>query len=186
MSCTRAGAARPAEPVTIGRLTLADEVRFAALAAMSGLPSLDQDARRRLLLQDGVVIAALDPIGDVIGCCCIKPCTVLSYVHLSGRILSLPVPNAYLCGAFVHPSYRGRGIGSMVYAKRLELVKASGVKFIAVEILGEGSAYSVSPGARPGFFFHIRAGFSVDGYSLDKDRGPVLIRQNERDTSARP
>lgn len=186
MSGTRAHTAGPAEPVTVGRLTLADEARLAALAAMSGLPTLNQDAHRRRLLRHGVVIAALDSVGDVIGCCCIKPCTVLSYVHLSGRILSLPLPNAYLCGTFVHPAYRGRGIGSMVYARRLELVEASGVPFIAVEILGEGAAYSLSPGARPGFFYHIRAGFTVDGYSLDEDRGPVLIRQDDGNTSARP
>jgi ribosomal protein S18 acetylase RimI-like enzyme len=186
MSGTRARTAGPEAAVTIGRLTLEDERRFATLAAMSGLPSLNQDAHRLRLLQHGVVIAALGRAGDVIGCCCIKPCIVLSYVHLSGRILSLPLPNAYLCGAFVHPAYRGRGIGSMVYAKRLELVEASGVKFIAVEILGEGVPYSLSPGARPGFFFHIRAGFTVNGYSIDKDRGPVLIRQDDRNTSARP
>lgn len=185
MSGTHARTAGPAEPVTIGRLTLADEARFATLASMSGLPTLSQDTHRRLL-QHGVVIAALDSVGDVIGCCCIKPCTVLSYVHLSGRTLSLPLPNAYLCGTFVHPAYRGRGIGRMVYAKRLELVEASGVKLIAVEILGEGAAYSLSPGARPGFFFHIRAGFTVDGYSLDEDRGPVLIRRDDGNTSARP
>jgi len=176
MSGRRMHATRTADPVTCRQLAPADEARFAALAAMSGLPSLTGD-RHWQLLRRGIVIAALGSASDVIGCCCVEPCAVRSYVHRSGRVVSLPLPNAYLCGAFVHPAYRGRGIGNMIYGKRLELVEASGVEFVAVEILGRGVAYSLSPGARPGLSFHIRAGFTLDGHSLEQDRGPVLIRR---------
>jgi GNAT superfamily N-acetyltransferase len=129
-----------------------------------------------MLLKRGVVLAALGLAGDVIGCSCIEPCATRGYTNLSGRTVSLPLPNAYLCGTFVHPAHRSRGIGKILYAKRLELVEASGLDFAAVEILGEGVAYSLSAGARPGFVFHTQTGFSVDGYSLEEDRGPVLVR----------
>jgi GNAT superfamily N-acetyltransferase len=177
--------AAPADQVTFRRLVPADAARFAALAAMSDLCSIGDDARRHRLLRQGVVITALGRAGDVIGCCCIEPCTTLDYVHRSGRIVSLPLPNAYLCGSFVHPAHRGRGIGTMLYAKRLGIVEASHVEFVALEILGSGAAYSVSPGARPGISFHLRAGFTVDGYSLDEDRGPVLVRRASRNAGPR-
>jgi GNAT superfamily N-acetyltransferase len=171
--------------VTIRRLEPADAARFAALAAMSHQCSIRDDARRHRLLQQGIVITALGCAGDVIGCCCIEPCMTLDYVHRSGRIVSLPLPNAYLCGSFVHPAHRGRGIGTMLYAKRLRVVEASRVEFVALEILGAGAAYSVSPGARPGISFHLRAGFTIDGYSLDEDRGPVLVRRTPRNAGPR-
>jgi GNAT superfamily N-acetyltransferase len=159
------------------RLALADEPRLATIGEMSGLRSLYDDKHRRMLLKRGVVLAAVGSAGDVVGCCCIEPCAIRSYTHLSGCVVSLPLPNAYLCGTFVHPEHRGRGIGNMLYEKRLELVEASGIAFAAVEILGEGLAYSLSLGARPGFVFHIRTGFAVDGYSLEEDHGPVLVRR---------
>jgi GNAT superfamily N-acetyltransferase len=175
-----------AEPLTLRRLALADDARLAALAAMSGLHTLDEDARRRFLLRRGLVLAALLPGGDVIGCCCVEPHAARCYVHISGRIVSLPPSNAYLCGTFVHPAYRGRGIGGLLYSKRLELVEASGVECAAVEILGDGMPYSVSPSARPGLSFHRRVGFAVHGYSLEKDHGPMLIRSAAADRISGP
>ena len=180
ISSTDVHAPRPVEPVTFCRLALADEARLAPLAAMSGLHSLGENAHRRLLLQRGVVLAALSFTGDIIGCCCVEPRSIRSYVHLSGRIVSLPPNNAYLCGTFVHPAHRGRGIGRTLYSKRLGLVEASDIEFVAVEILGQGTPYSLSPGARPGFSFHTRAGFAIDGYSLEEDRGRMLIRRKSR------
>jgi GNAT superfamily N-acetyltransferase len=163
--------------VAVCQLVYADEPRFTSLAALSGLPSLEDDAHRRFLLRHGIVIGAVGLSGDLIGCCCIELCATHSYVQLSGRTVPMPLPNAYLCGAFVHPAHRGRGIGSMIYARRLEVATRSGAGFIVVEILGDGTPYSVSRGARPGLFFHVRAGFAVDGYSPAEDRGPVLIRR---------
>jgi GNAT superfamily N-acetyltransferase len=177
MSSTHNCGARPADRVTFRRLALMDEPRLATLAEISGLRSLYDNKHRRMLLKRGVVLAALGFAGDVIGCSCIEPCATRSYAHLSGGIVSLPPSNAYLCGTFVHPAHRGHGIGTILYLKRLELVEASGLDFAAVEILGEGVPYSLNAGARPGFVFHTRTGFAVDGYSIEEDRGPVLVRR---------
>jgi GNAT superfamily N-acetyltransferase len=173
---SRTRALQQSEPVTFSRLACTDEARLAPLATMSGLHSLDEAVHRQSLLHRGVVFAALGPTGEVIGCCCLEPSASRSYVNLSGRIVSLPPCNLYLCGTFVHPAHRGRGIGHALYSKRLELVETSGAELAAVEILGAGVAYSLNHDARPGFYFHTRAGFTVDGYSLEEDRGPMLIR----------
>jgi GNAT superfamily N-acetyltransferase len=159
------------------RLHSADDLGLASLGRDSGLDSLREDANRRRLLRDAIVLGAFDNRGVLVGCSCIDTSVERRYTDLSGNCVAMPQPNIYLCSTFVHPDHRQGGIGTSLYRHRLALVQQMHISFIAVEILGTGRPYSVHPAAVAGYSFHRRAAFIVDGCSLDHDLGPVMVRR---------
>jgi GNAT superfamily N-acetyltransferase len=154
-------------------LHAADEPALLELTAGSDLPSLAEAASVRRLLREGVVVGAVTD-GRLVGCACIARDVSKRYVDHHGQRAALPLPNTYLCGAFVAADARGAGIGSRLYATRLALAPAT--RPVVVELLGTGAPWSVHPETRAGYRFHLRAGFAVIGYSVDADRGAVLRR----------
>ena len=170
---------RSAETIAVRQLSVADEFEFDNLAEQSDLDGLAAPHRGKLL-RNGRVWAAVDPVSPqgrrFVGCCCADRGVVRGYLDVRHQIHQLPLPNLYLCGAFVLPGYRGLGVGQTLYRTRLSWASSQVDLPIFVEINGNGKPFSVHPDALPGWRFHQRAGLDVIGYSVCPDRGPVLAR----------
>ena len=161
--------------VVVRDLTAADAVQFHELGASSSLHSLINPDRRAELLASGQIIGAFDG-RELIGCACVQTDVGCQYIDIERLVRNVPIPNVYLCSAFVRSDRRGLGIGSRLYAARLNAVLSYRKPCVVVEILGTGLPLATSAGAVAGYLFHLAEGFRVVGYSPDEDHGPVLIR----------
>ncbi|BCL30500.1 GNAT family N-acetyltransferase [Streptomyces aurantiacus] len=95
----------------------------------------------------------------------------------------------YLCSSEVLPEFRGRGIGGMLYERRLAECGGDGgggggAPAVSIEILGRGIPLSVDDEARPGLVWHLAHDFVVVGHSREDDAGPVLLRRRPASASA--
>ncbi|MDQ0940737.1 GNAT family N-acetyltransferase [Streptomyces sp. V1I1] len=109
----------------------------------------------------------------VIGCTSWYESRRLNYVNLDGT--TAHCTSVYLCSSEVLPEFRGMGIGSLLYERRLAEC-GKGTPTLNVEILGRGTPMSVNDLARPGLVWHLAHDFVIVGHSCDEDAGPVLTR----------
>ncbi|MYQ64554.1 MULTISPECIES: GNAT family N-acetyltransferase [unclassified Streptomyces] len=121
--------------------------------------------------------------GEVIGCTSWLPRRRLRYANLEGAQSHLTA--VHLCSSEVLPEFRGLGVGSLLYERRL--VECGGAdQPVSVEILGRGRPLSVAAGALPGLVWHLARGFLIVGHSVDEDAGPVLARKAPAATATLP
>jgi GNAT superfamily N-acetyltransferase len=146
---------------------------FCSMARESGLPGLAHPGR--IVTTPGCLMLLAVDSGELLGCAGLRLDVVHSFIH-DGRVRELPLPNVYLFGAYVHPQARGRGVGGLLYRRRLALAELVDNGITIVEMLGDGSPNSVHPRTGPGLRFHLGAGFHPIGYSPDPDGGVVLAR----------
>jgi GNAT superfamily N-acetyltransferase len=165
-------ASAPRTPVV--RLLGRDDLdALLALAHGSGLPTLaDADHVAAMLAHRGVLGAHEEDA--LIGCACLELDVAKAYVDPAFERRMLPLPNAYLCGAYVQPSHRARGIGGRLYASRFAIAQQRTSGAVVVELLGTGTPGSIHPHTRAGARWYRRAGFGVLGHSVDADGGQVL------------
>ncbi|WP_307133351.1 GNAT family N-acetyltransferase [Streptomyces aurantiacus] len=106
------------------------------------------------------------------------------YVGLDGT--TARSTGVYLCSSEVLPEFRGRGIGGMLYERRLAECGGGGggAPAVSIEILGRGVPLSVDDEARPGLVWHLAHDFVVVGHSREDDAGPVLLLRRRRPASA--
>jgi GNAT superfamily N-acetyltransferase len=159
--------------VEIRRLGVLDVPALLRLASGSDLPTLTCTTRLlRLLLEQTVLGAFLG--GELAGCACVERDVEKRYVDDGGYQRWFPLPNAYLCGAYVSPRQRGRGIGNRLYASRLALARDTLRGTAVVELIGSGQPRSVRADALVGLRFYLREGFVIAGHSIDADGGLVV------------
>ena len=144
-----------------------------ALALGSGLPTLEDRAHLLDLLACRGVLGAF--AGDqLVGCACVARDVAKPYLDTEGRRRPLPLPNAYLCGAYVRAGRRQQGVGAALYAARLHLARRWTSGAVVVELLGAGVPGSIHPGTLAGWRWYRRADFTMLGHTVDPDGGPVL------------
>ncbi|MFJ6128774.1 GNAT family N-acetyltransferase [Streptomyces griseoviridis] len=113
--------------------------------------------------------------GEVIGCTSWHQRRELDYTDLDGA--PAHVTSVYLCSSEVLPEFRGRGVGGLLYQRRLTECGGDN-RPVAVEILGRGTPLSVADDAWAGLVWHLTRGFLIVGHSNDEDAGPVLARRS--------
>ena len=165
----------PQYELVIRQLGISDAGLFCELGSISSLGSLMDPARRRALLEEGLVIGAVWK-DALIGCSCLQADVRREYFGLDGELHQLPLSSVYLCSTFVHPDHRGSGVGFRLYAERLRTADKLGRSNLAIEILGKGVPLTIDDVAHVGYRFHADAGFYVAGYSAEVDHGPMLMR----------
>jgi GNAT superfamily N-acetyltransferase len=169
---TRAPA--PTIPASVRILRTSDLCCFTRLAELSDLPTFQNGMGLGHLLRTAVVLGAFAGT-ELVGCACLDHDVVKQYISVNGRLTSFPVPNVYLCGAFVRPDHRREGIGTHLYARRLELARALTSGAVIVELLGTGDPGSVHSDSESALRIYERAGFHPLGHSIDPDAGVVLM-----------
>jgi GNAT superfamily N-acetyltransferase len=169
---TRAPA--PTIPASVRVLRTSDLCCFTRLAELSDLPTFQNRMGLGRLLRTAVVLGAFAGT-ELVGCACLDHDVVKQYISVGGRLTSFPVPNVYLCGAFVRPDRRREGIGTRLYARRLELARSLTSGAVIVELLGTGDPGSVHPDSESALRIYERAGFHPLGHSIDPDAGVVLM-----------
>jgi GNAT superfamily N-acetyltransferase len=167
----------PSGATTIRLLGDDDVGAFSLLAARSGLPGLR--APDEIVGAVGCLMLVAVADGELLGCAGMRPDVVHPYIRRTGELAAFPTPNVYLFGAYVTPAARGRGVGGLLYRRRLALAELLTAGTLVVELLGDGSPDSVHPDTVPGLHFHTSAGFREVGWSPDPDGGTVLTRTKE-------
>ena len=165
----------PSHHASIRVLHASDLPSFTRLAELSRLPTLQNRAETVRLLRTEVVLGAFAG-GELVGCACLDQGVAKLYNAVDGELTPFPLPNVYLCGAFVRPDRRREGIGTCLYARRLELARTLTSGAVVVELLGTGDPGSVHPDSESALRIYKRARFDLLGHSIDGDAGMVLAR----------
>jgi GNAT superfamily N-acetyltransferase len=161
--------------IAVRVLETGDSAQFHELGSHSTLESLLNPGRRNELLTSGQIFGAFEG-RELVGCACLQPDKRCRYLGSGPELYEVPVPNVYLCSAFVRSDCRGLGVGKRLYSERLRAAISYKKPCLVVEILGAGTPSTPHHGARAGYLFHLARGFRVVGFSPDHDHGPVLVR----------
>lgn len=172
-------AARDASSVQIRELTNEDFTALAGLVIHSDLPTLTDLQKLKRYLEHDIVFGGFFG-AKLVGCCCIEENVNKEYLTRNDR-KSFPLPNVYFCGAFVLPLYRGLRIGNKLYSYRLAFARRHYKGTIIVELLGDGTPFSVKPKTRAGYNFYLRNNFKELGYSVDEDAGLIVFSEIEEE-----